>query len=151
MKDQKRDSKFWFWAWLSLITVPKRSVPNETAKGELWQTLTLISSATAARAVARALELGKAQAGDSRGSLTLDGVPAKTVFLGIEDIGLLHDGIEDGAEILFRSSRRNVHWARKRTKTTVELRTKLQRELGPYVRANAATKGRGRGEGGVSL
>lgn len=133
---------FWFWAWLMVITVPKRSISIDRAKGELWQNLVLISAANATEALAKANQLGRSQEGDSCGSLTLDGVPARSIFIGVEDIGVIHDDLIHGGEILFKRSTKIVAVAKKKAKSLSLLHSKLERELAPYNTLRKMNKNR---------
>jgi hypothetical protein len=126
------DTKHWFWVWLHLITLPKKTAQGTLAKGELWQNLVLVSAETVQLAVKRALELGKAEEGDSRGTLTLDGRPAVTMFLGIGDMGLVHEPLQDGVEILFRSSRKTLQSAKEGIPPLDILIERINTEVAPY-------------------
>jgi hypothetical protein len=119
----------WFWAWTVLMTIQKAKKDNPRARVEIWLNLVLIRARDGREAIQKAYQLGKREAGDSQGSLRLNGKPAVTKFLGIQDIGLVHDEIADGSEILWRLKTCNLRTARKLSKRSIELRKNLEREL----------------------
>jgi Domain of unknown function (DUF4288) len=92
----------WFWAWLIEMTVQKGKEGNGRAIAEVWKNLVILRASNAREAIRKARDIGSAEAGDCRGTLRLYDKPAVTHFLGIEDMGLIHDDLEDGAEILWR-------------------------------------------------
>jgi hypothetical protein len=130
--------KYWFWAWLTQITLPKGRLRHAQQKGEVWRNLVLVSGRTEKEAIRKAEKIGAGLEGDSRGSLTLDGQPAMTKFVGIEDMGLVHDLIydelSDGVEILFTEKRTSIALARKRVRGSKAIETSLAKELQPYIR-----------------
>ena len=111
------------------MTVQKRHISNPNAKTEVWSNLKLILAPDSKAAMRKAVAVGNGEAGDCRGSLTLDGWPATTIFLGIEDIGLVHDEIADGVEILWRTRRCNRRSAEGIPRPEAELLSRLEREL----------------------
>jgi hypothetical protein len=125
---------YWFWAWLVQITVKKSHKASKIAKGEVWRNLVLVQAGDEEEAIAKALKLGRGEEGDSEGSLTLDGKPAFTKFLGIEHMGLVHDEIEDGVEILFECERMTIVKARQGLTPASKLRAQLRQETAPYRR-----------------
>lgn len=111
------------------MTIQKAKKDNPRARVEIWLNLVLIRARDGREAIQKAYHLGKREAGDSQGSLRLNGKPAVTKFLGIQDIGLVHDEIADGSEILWRLKTCNLRTARKLSKRSIELRKNLEREL----------------------
>ena len=95
----------WFWASLIEMTVKKADLNKPNAMVEVWDNLVMVNAANVREAVSKAWKLGKAEEGDTSGTLTLYGKPAVTKFLGIQDIGLMYDGVADGAEILWKLKR----------------------------------------------
>jgi hypothetical protein len=91
----------WFWARLVVAAIQKRSRTTRNPRVEVMLNLILLKARSAQEAIQKAKYWGRAEAGDDDGSLTLRGKPARRVFLGIQNIGLLHDGVEDGAEVLW--------------------------------------------------
>jgi hypothetical protein len=95
----KSRTKHWFWAWTVLGTVQKSRANDPNAPCEVWQNLIILHAATANEALYKAEKIGRSEAGESRGSLRLDGEPAICKFIGVASLGLVHDSLEDGAEI----------------------------------------------------
>jgi hypothetical protein len=98
----KRTKERWFWAWLVQMTVAKNQAANPSAKCEVWENLIIVQAENERKAYNKVTTIGKGLEGDCRGTLRLNGKTATTKFLGISDMGLIHDGLEDGAEILWR-------------------------------------------------
>jgi len=128
----QRKKIFWFYAWILLGAVRKKDQINPKGRCEVWESLVLIKAAGAKQALLKAEKLGKVQSGDSRGTLTLDGKPARQIFLGLSNIGLVHEKISDGAEILWRI--RRTHWgeAKLLARNRKILLKELAQELHPY-------------------
>ena len=98
-------SKYWFWVWNILVT-SRKDVDRDTENlSEVWKNLIIVSANNAEEAIRKATDIGKNEEGDSSGTLRLDGFPAFTKYIGIEDMGLIHDDLSDGAEILWRLER----------------------------------------------
>src|SRR5205823_3238347 len=116
-------------------TVQKGREKQPNAKVEVWRNLVLIKAKGAAEALSKAAELGNAEQGDDRGTLRLDGVPAVRKFLGVENIGLAHDGVVDGAEITWDLTRCTQREASSWPKTRQRLLRRLQGEIAPYLKA----------------
>src|SRR5713101_6891636 len=112
MPDNSKSHQRWFWAWLIEMTVAKSQVRNPSARTEVWKNLVLIQAKDAKEALAKASKTGKAESGDCRGTLRFNGKPAITQFLGVADIGLVHDELGDGAEILWQLRKCNQKTAR---------------------------------------
>jgi len=123
---------WWFWVWLVQITTKKLSTGKLSSSGEVWENLVLINATNAEEAYLKAIAIGKSADGDCNGTLRLDGAPACSQFLGIADLGLVHDGIEDGAEILFRQNRTSISKARSKLKSRRTLIARAAKELTPY-------------------
>jgi hypothetical protein len=123
---------WWFWVWLVQITAKKLGTGKLSSSGDVWENLVLISATNAEEAYLKAIAIGKAADGDCNGTLRLDGAPAYTQFLGIADLGLVHDGIEDGTEILFRQNRASLSKARSKLKSRRTLIARAAKELTPY-------------------
>ncbi len=119
----------WFWAWLVQMTIPKDRGGNTRAMVEVWQNLVVLTAFDEKEAWSKAWQLGKAEEGDSQGSLRLNGKPATTEVLGIEDIGLMHDTLDDGAEVLWRLKRCTQGSARSLVKSKKELLAAVKKEL----------------------
>lgn len=101
----KPRAKHWFWAWTILATVHKDRENDPTAPCEVWENLILLHACTASEALRKAEKIGRAESGDSRGSLRLDGKPAICKFMGVASLGVVHDALEDGAEITWSLKR----------------------------------------------
>jgi hypothetical protein len=101
----KSHAKHWFWAWTVLATTQKEKLGDPKARCEVWETLVILHASTPREALRKAEKIGRADAGDCRGSLRLDGKPAVCKFIGVASLGLVHDGLVDGAEITWRLKR----------------------------------------------
>jgi len=123
---------WWFWVWLVQITAKKLRTGKLSSAGEVWENLVLINAANADEAYLKAIAIGKSAEGDCNGTLRLDGAPAHAKFLGIADLGLVHDGIEDGTEILFRQKRQSLSKAKLKLKSRRTLVARTAKELAPY-------------------
>jgi len=134
----KKQNRYWFWAWVAQITLPKSQLKHAKPKGQVWRNLVLVSGRNEREALLKAEKIGAGLEQDSHSSLTLDGKPAVTKFVGVEDMGLVHDLIygelSDGVEILFTEKRTSLALARKRVRASQAIRASLVRELQPYVR-----------------
>jgi len=104
-RGNRRPQRKWFWASLIEMTIKKADLKKPNAKVEVWDNLVMVNAANVREAVSKAWRFGKAGEGDSRGTLTLYGKPAVTKFLGIQEIGLIYDGVADGSEILWKLKR----------------------------------------------
>jgi hypothetical protein len=135
----KQRAKFWFWAWTVLGTVPKRRKNDPTAPCEVWQNLVILHAASPDEALRKAEKIGRSGAGDSRGSLRLDGEPAVCKFMGIASLGLIHDPLEDGAEITWDLKRCKQSTALKLPKTRIGLLAAAKKEFDHVVRASTRT------------
>jgi hypothetical protein len=101
----KPSAKHWFWAWTVLATTQKKNLGDPKARCEVWENLIILHARTPREALRKAEKIGRADAGDCRGTLRLDGKPALCKFLGVASLGLIHDGLIDGAEITWRLRR----------------------------------------------
>jgi len=95
-----------------LGTVHKHRCEDPKALCEVWKNLVIVNGSTEREALRKAKAIGRSQAGDARGSLRLDGKPAICRFLGIADMGLIHDRLGDGAEIIWQLQRCAQHKAK---------------------------------------
>ena len=100
-----RRREHWFWAWTILGTVHKNREKDPMAQCEVWENLILLHAFTADEALRKAEKIGRSEAGDSRGALRLDGKPAICKFMGVASLGVVHDALEDGAEITWTLKR----------------------------------------------
>lgn len=123
---------YWFWARLAQITMQKEKLKSRNPSGEVWVNLIIVSARSEKEALSKARIIGKADEGDCDGSLTLDGKPAVTKFVGIENAGLIHDDLVDGAEILFQMKRSSLSGLKKSIRDRRDLASSLRRELSPY-------------------
>src|SRR5881397_4376982 len=97
---QNKSKARWFWAWLVEMTLPKSRWNEPTARGELWRNLVIIRATSAEQAVSKALRLGAEEEGDCYGTLRINGKRALTKFFGVQAMGLIHESLDDGYEIL---------------------------------------------------
>jgi len=131
----KPRAKYWFWAETVLGTVHKGREKDPNAPCEVWQNLIIIQASDEHEALRKAEEIGRADAGDSRSSLRLDGKPAICKFMGVASLGLIHDQLEDGAEITWTLKRCKQSSALKLPKARVTLLAGAKKELGYVVPA----------------
>jgi len=129
MPDNSNLNGKWFWAWLVQMTVAKSQMRNLSAPTEVWKNLVLIQAKDADEALQKALNIGKSESGDSRGTLRLNGKPAITRFLGISDLGLIYDDLDDGAEILWQLKKCSQKTARSLVASKNSLLSRLKKEL----------------------
>lgn len=94
-------SKRWFWAWIIQMTIAKDEAGDAEAECEVWKNLVIINASDELEALRKAQLIGAREEGDCDGTLRLRGKLAITRFLGIQDMGLIHEPFEDGAEILW--------------------------------------------------
>jgi hypothetical protein len=120
---------FWFWAWIILGTVRKNSSHKPKAHCEVWENLVIIRALNPKEAFRKAEQNGKQSAGDSRGTLRLFGKPARQHFLGVQNIGVIHERLEDGAEITWNLKRTIFSKAKKSIQPKVQLIRKLSKEF----------------------
>jgi hypothetical protein len=132
---EKPRAKYWFWAWTVLGTVHKHRKNDPTAPCEVWQNLIILHAATPNEALRKAEKIGRSDAGDARGSLRLDGKPAICKFMGVASLGLIHDALEDGAEITWNLKKCRQATALKLPKAKPTLLAGAQKELGYIKRA----------------
>jgi len=118
---KKNDRTWWFWVLINTIAVKKKHAEKDSAVGEVWENLVIIQAKSPQHAYQKAVAIGKFDEGDCRGSLTLNGKPAITKFLGIRNMGLLHEGLEDGSEI--------TYWQRFQTQKKARLQIRNKKEL----------------------
>lgn len=126
---KKRSKARWYWAWLLEMTLPKSSWNEPTGRGELWKNLIIIRATSARQAVTKALKVGAAAEGDYDGSLTINGKPGLTKFLGIEAIGIVYDDLEDGSEMLWQLRKCRQDTARRLVKRPTDLISAIESEL----------------------
>lgn len=89
----------WYWAWLVQMTVAKG---GGRRGGQVWKNLVLVQARNGREALNKAEALGRSSAGDADGTLVLGGQPARSVFMGIEDAGLVDYQLGDGVEVMFQ-------------------------------------------------
>jgi hypothetical protein len=119
----------WFWAWLVEMTLPKGRWNEPKARGELWRNLVVIRASSTDQAVSKALRLGEVTDGDCCGTLRINGEPGLTKFLGVEAMGLIHENLEDGCEILWQLRKCQIKTARHLVKKRGALISYLDKEL----------------------
>ena len=131
----KASAKHWFWAWTVLSTTQKAKLGDPKAKCEVWENLLVVHAGTPREALRKAERIGRAGAGDCRGSLRLDGKPALCKFLGVASLGVVHDGLVDGAEITWNLRRCTQATAAKLPKRSATLIAEAQKEVDHVTRA----------------
>jgi hypothetical protein len=118
----------WYWGFVVHITLPRKkwSSPNiSKALGQVWRALLIVNARTGEAALNKLVKIGKRMEGDSGGTLKLNNKPAVTKFLGLENIGVIHDGLTDGAELLWELKRCSLNKA----KSMVQSRSDLLRAI----------------------
>jgi hypothetical protein len=138
--NRSKISKRWFWAWVVLGTTQVKVTKNSGNKCEVWKNLIIVEAANADQAYSKALAFGKAESGDCGGTLRLDGHPAKTRYLGITDIGVIHEELKDGAEILWQLETTTLKSAKRLPRPRRELLRRLENELKPYAKESKPKK-----------
>jgi hypothetical protein len=100
---KKRSAKErWFWAWIVQATVAKSERKSPHAPCEVWKNLVIVQASDETEAYEKAVAIGKAEQGDCQGTLRVNGKLAITRFLGIGDMGVVHDELADGCEIFWQ-------------------------------------------------
>src|SRR6202011_6159694 len=127
--------KYWFWAWTVVSTVHKGRKKDPNASCEVWQNLIIIQASDEREGLPKAEKVGRADAGDCFGSLRLDGKPAVCKFMGVASLGLIHDPLEDGAEITWNLKRCRQAAALKLPKPKARLLAGAKKELSSAQRA----------------
>ena len=131
----KQHSKHWFWAWTVLATVHKNKQRDPNARCEVWENLIIVHARLPREALRKAERLGRADEGDCRCSLRLDGKPALCKFVGVASLGLIHDGLVDGAEITWRLKRCKQSAVTKSLKSRATLIAEAEKEFRHAQRA----------------
>lgn len=116
----------------------KSSWGKPAAHGELWRNLIVVRAISAQQAVSKVLKLGAQAQGDCDGTLRINAKPGLTRFLGVEDMGLIHEGLVDGSEILWQSSKCRQATARRLVKRRMDLIASLEVELASVKPISAA-------------
>ena len=125
----------WFWAWTVLATTQKDKLADPKARCEVWENLIILHARTPREALRKAEKIGRADAGNCRGTLRLDGKPALCKFLGVASLGLIHDGLIDGAEITWRLKRCSQSAATKSLTSRATVIAEAEKEFGHVQRA----------------
>src|SRR5512143_3867577 len=130
----------WYWAWLVRMTIPKRGRAT-SADAHVWRNLVLVQARTAYEALTKAEALGRSTSGDADGALVLNGEPAKAVFVGIADAGLVDFRLTDGVEVMFQMEYGHSRQARSLARARPSLLARLKHEA-EQLRASAALAAR---------
>lgn len=125
--------KYWFWAEVITIMLPKERLRNRSARGDVLSDLIIVEAASPKQALQKAERFGKLRGGDSDGTLTVGGKPATRLFLGIESMGLIHEPFEDGSEITYSEQRASLDKAMKWTTPKATLLKELVEEFRPKL------------------
>ncbi|MFN8653258.1 MAG: DUF4288 domain-containing protein [Gemmatimonadales bacterium] len=115
----------WYWAWLVRMTVPKR---QSRGAAQVWKNLVLVQARNAEEAIAKAEMLGRSAEGDAGGGLLIDGRPARSVFVGVADAGLVDSTLSDGVEVMFQFERARPTKARSLARARPALLARLRQE-----------------------
>lgn len=116
---------FWYWAWLVRMTVPKRQARGSA---QVWRNLVLVQARNAEEAIAKAEAVGRSADGDADGGLVFDGKPARSVFVGVSDAGLVDSTLSDGVEVMFQFERVNQGKAMSLARARPALVARLRQE-----------------------
>jgi hypothetical protein len=128
-----RRRKYWFWVWTLLGTVHKHRRYDPKTLCEVWKNLIIVNGYSEKEALRKAKKIGRSQAGDDLGSLRLDGKPAICRFLGIGGMGLVHDELGDGAEIIWQLKRCTQRRAMSMAQDEAVLLSRAKKEKGYVV------------------
>jgi hypothetical protein len=131
----KQHARHWFWAWTVLATVQKGKQRDPGARCEVWENLIILHARTPREALQKAERIGRADTGDCSGSLRLNGKPATSKFMGVASLGLIHDGLVDGAEITWRLKRCKQSTATKALRSRGTLIAEAEKEFSHVQRA----------------
>jgi hypothetical protein len=117
------------------------------AGSQVWRNLVLIQARTGREALSKAEAIGRSTSGDADGTLVLNGRPAKSVFMGIADAGLVDYQLGDGVEVMFQLAEERKTVARKLARPRPALLARLVHETRQLhssrsTRIPAAAKGR---------
>ena len=126
-------TKYWFWAWLVIVTF-KIGSKRGNPKCLVWENLIIVSGENGKDAYAKAMEIGCQQESQQNDTVRLDGKSARTKFLGIADMGFVHDHFEDGGELYYKEARSFLSTARGKVASKKRIVGQLTRELAPYIR-----------------
>jgi hypothetical protein len=121
------------------MTEKKKDKGRPSARTEVWENLILVTAKTAEEAYRKACVVGKFAEGGCQGTLTLDGDAAVTTFLGLQNMGVVHDEIADGAEITWQLKRCSKVTAKRRVMSKAVLCKEVARELS-YLTPKSARK-----------
>jgi hypothetical protein len=121
--------KRWFWAWIVQAAVTKSERKSPDAPYEVWKNLVIVQASDEMEAHEKAVAIGKAEQGDCRGTLRLNGKLAIARFLGIADMGVVHDELADGCEILWQLKKCRQKTANALPKDRKSLLEEVRREL----------------------
>lgn len=116
---------YWYWAWLVRMTVPKSQARSSA---QVWRNLVLVQARNAEEAIAKAESLGRSADGDADGGLVIDGKPARSVFVGVADAGLVDSTLSDGVEVMFHFERIQRGKARSLARARPALVARLRQE-----------------------
>jgi hypothetical protein len=128
---ESNKSVFWFWAWIVLVTYRIKQ-QKTNARCTVWKNLIIVSGLDEQAAYENACRVGKNSESKSSDGLTQDGNPAKTRFLGIADMGVIHDPLEDGCELYFREAKSTLNAAKQAVISKKRIFRSLAKELAPY-------------------
>lgn len=120
--------RLWYWAWLVQMTVGKGRRQRGLSRAQVWRNLVLIQARNGAEALSKAEAIGRSSTGDADGTLVLGGHPARTVFLGIADAGLVDYNLGDGVEVMFQLDGESTRGARRVAQTRPALLARLAHE-----------------------
>jgi hypothetical protein len=111
------------------MTIPKSKAHLVSARTEVWKNLVLIQAKNPNEAFEKAVKIGKSESGDCRGTLRLNGKPATAKFLGVSDMGLVYDDLEDGAEIPWQRKKCSQKTARSLIASKRSLISRLKQDF----------------------
>ncbi len=127
------------WYWAELVVAMHRAAGGSSAKsiGHVWFDLIIVKATSPQNAIEKANRAGQSR---SESLFELNGKEVRSEFLGIKAIGLLHEGLVDGAEITFTESRMSLSRARRYVIGRDSLLKSLNQELDPIVFVESMTK-----------
>lgn len=127
---KKRSAKErWFWAWIVQATIAKS---EQKKTGCILRSLEELCYRPGQRRNGGSRKSRcdrKAEQGDCRGTLRLNGKLAIARFLGISEMGVVHDELADGCEILWQLKKCRQKTAVALPKDRKNLLEEVRREL----------------------
>lgn len=133
-KEKRVNLRVYFWVEVVLMIAKKSALKAGSGRADVWVNLILITGKDPVEAITKATEIGKFTAKSSSVALEWDDEPAVMRFLGLGEMGIIRDELEDGAEITWSSYRTTISKAKSRITSRPKLRKKIQEEYSSYMK-----------------